>query len=599
MPATFNRFALYLFITSTVFWLFITSTLFWGFEAQDSSTQNLAEYPDNCIPGFGWKLSYLHVDPDSMIDIEQSLAIQGIDATVTAKNVGESDSCGEFFLQATDFKIEILSSKELTEEQVLEVIYKSITEGTASKMGFVEVKLNPSAELHFMQLDPVGNTLSLSTNRTPLISHYYSYGDVSFPSDFDGTLAVPATELFNQKVLVVVYDPLLDNGQRLSDHLGWNDHSDLTFGTINHFSQSSNNRLNYSVVETIVVDGWPQKIDGFVYTEEEYLAVYNGQSDSHQPDNVDYNAIVNDPQLDICGKANRGEIDEVWIYNGPWFGFWESTLVGPGAYWYNSLPVPEPYDCTELVPIMGPSPERGLESAIHNFGHRTESTMRQVYGSWVQNRIEHGWEEFALVDALSPDFTYSGCGNTHYPPNGLSDYDYGNSGFALTNCEDFFNYPDLSNPPDVWQSVSCNTWGCNEVGYHNYWYTLLPANEDCDVDNVANDWWQYFVHPELANNPSSICPATPTPTPTNTATPTNTPRPTNTPTPTATNTPTPTSTATNTPTPTNTATATSLPTVTPSLEVTATPTEVVPTMTPTIDSGSGEDYYIYLPMIQN
>ena len=560
---------------------------------------NAAQNANSCLSGTGWMLAYKPASSELIAEIEQAMASQGLAADVAAREVGETDSCGEFVLQATDFSIVFSQTNGLTPEQIARIIYQALPVEPVLKAGTVDVRFEADAALQFLQFNPVTKALSFTSERTPLEVAMSPTDEVSLLSEVEAITAVPATDLFNQNVLVVVYDPLLNNGQRLSDFLGWNNHADLTTGTVTHFSQSSNNRLNYSVVETIIVDGWPQKIDGFVYTEEEYLAVYSGQASSHQPDNVDYNAIVNDPQLDICGKANRGEIDEVWIYNGPWFGFWESTLVGPGGYWYNSNPVPGPYDCTELVPIMGPSPERGLESAVHNFGHRTESTMSQVYGSWVQNRIAHGWEAFALTMALAPDFSYSGCGNTHYPPNGANDYDYGNLGTALTNCDDFWNYPELSNPPDVAQAVTCNTWGCNEVGYQNYWYTRLPANDGCDVDNVANDWWQYFVHPELANNPSALCSATPTPTPTNTATPTNTPRPTNTPTatptntPTATNSPTPTHTATNTPTPTE----TSVNTPTPTPTHTATPT-IVPSITPTIDVGSGEDHFVYLPMIQ-
>lgn len=550
-----------------------------------------------CTSGTGWKQTIQFAGPEAVTAVEDSLREQGLAGTAVIKHVGETDACGEFSHQATDFSLRISPANELNATtEVVATIYDTLTTYSPTGIGMIELYFGDDLEAQYVQLDVVQNELSLTPNRSPLVSNINATNNLVTETDAALIDAVPATEVFNLDVLVVVYDPLLDNGQRLSNFLGWNDHADLTQGTVNHFAQASGNRVLYNIAETIVVDGWPEKIDGFIYTEEDYLAVYSGQTASHQPDNVDYNKIVNDPQLNICGKANSGLIDEVWIYNGPWFGFWESTLVGPGAYWYNSSPVPGPYDCTELVPIMGPSPERGLESAVHNFGHRTESTMSQVYGSWNQNSINHGWEEFALVDVLSPDFSYSGCGNTHYPPNGLADYDYGNTGSALTNCDDFFNYPDLSNPPDVLQSVTCNTWGCNEVGFQNYWYTRLPANEGCDVDNVANDWWQYFIHPELANDPSSLCPSLPTSTPTSTATPTNTRRPTNTPTPTNTATPTSTATATST----NTPTVTPTPSQTPTLEPTATtaPTDVPPTITATIVSGSGDDFWVYLPYIQ-
>ena len=321
---------------------------------------------------------------------------------------------------------------------------------------------------------------------------------------YKSALSHPNT--LTRKVYVIVYDPILENGQYLSDYLNWNEHSTLTQGTIDFFRQVSNEWLNYVVVDTtIVTDGWPEKVDGFRYTESEYLAVINGQEDPHMLDEVNYNLIVNSTQFDICGKANRGEIDEVWIYNGPYFGFYESTLAGPGAYWLNSSPVPGPYDCNRLVPIMGPSPERGLDCAIENFGHRTEATMTQVYDSWQQNRTSHNWERFALVQALSPDYTYSGCGNIHYPPNGTSDYEYDNSSTVMSNCEDFANYPNLGDPATVAQPVTCSLWGCTNLGYFEYWFSHLPGNAGCGPDNVAANWWRYFAFPSLANNPPSAC----------------------------------------------------------------------------------------------
>jgi hypothetical protein len=313
-------------------------------------------------------------------------------------------------------------------------------------------------------------------------------------------------EVITRKVYVIVYDPLLSNGQYLSDYLHWNEHADLTQGTVGFFRQVTNGALNYEIVHTtIVTDGWPQKIDGFRYTEAEYLAAIRGEIPFHSPDNVDYNLIVNSPALDICGRANRGEIDEVWIYNGPGFGFYESTLVGPNAYWYNSPPVPGPHTCNRLIPIMGPSPERGLDSAIHNFGHRTESTMTQVYGSWQQNRTAHNWERFALVKALSPAYFYSGCGNVHYPPNGVTDYDYGNTATVLSNCDDFANYPNLGDPLNTTIPVTCSRWNCDHLDYLGFWFGHLPSRPGCGADGVANNWWKYFSTPALALDPSSPC----------------------------------------------------------------------------------------------
>ena len=333
-------------------------------------------------------------------------------------------------------------------------------------------------------------------------------GSSSFLNDtweYIGGSIVPPVDPVTKKVYVIDYDPILSNGQKLSEYYHWNNHTDLTQGTIDFFKQASHGKINYTVVDTTVVNGWPEKIDGYIFTEAEYLAAMSGTSPWHQPDGVDYNKIVNSTQFDICGKVNRGEVDEVWIYNGPGFGFYESTLAGPGGYWFNSPPVSGPNTCNKPVPIMGPSPERGLDCATENFGHRTESTMVQVYESWQQNRTDNNWERFGLVKYLSPNYSYSGCGNIHYPPNGISDYDYGNPSTVLSNCNDFDNYPNLSDPLVVAQPVTCTLWGCDHLEYFRYWFSHFPHNTGCGPDMVSNNWWNYFASPALALNPLNAC----------------------------------------------------------------------------------------------
>jgi photosystem II stability/assembly factor-like uncharacterized protein len=440
--------------------------------------------PADCRPGSGWMWARGPSQPDVAGQVRDGLDRIGIVALVEATGFGETDSCGEFILHAVDFDITVLSypSDGMDDEELAERIQSISAQFARPDLGNVRLAL------------PEGDTVVL---RKSEVGEAWSY---------DAPTSPPSGEILNRKVYVVVYDPILGSGQKLSTHLGWNDHATLTQGTVNLFRQASNDRVRYDVVYTTEkTDGWPELVDGFRYTEEEYLAVLDGQHPPHEPQGVDYNKIVNATDLDICGKVNRGEIDEVWIYNGPYFGFYESRLVGPGAYWYNSPPVPEPYDCNRLVPIMGPSPERGVAEAVHNFGHRTESTMLQVYGSWVPNRTAHNWERFALVKAKSPAYSYSGCGDTHFPPNGTSDYDYGNTSTVLSNCDDFANYPDLGDPSVTAQPVTCWAWNCDHHDYLAYWFGHFPRNVGCGPDDVANDWWQYFVEPALALNPSSPC----------------------------------------------------------------------------------------------
>ena len=470
--------------------------------SSSTPAQNLTVSAE-CIPGTAWRWTHGPLFPEKANQLQQSLRSVGITAQVTARGFGETDSCGEFRLYEVDFFINIRELHIATlieQDDIVEQIKTIVGEHEHLRPGRLQITL-PNGETIFSRL-------SFDKNQ-PLSKEFANIALADVPNTtflpIIMNLQSPA-EVITRKVYVIVYDPLLSNGQHLSEYLGWNRHTDLTQETVAFFRRVTGGMLNYEIVyTTVVTDGWPKKIDGFRYSEAEYLDVVRGIVPPHTPDHVDYNAIVNSPVFDICGRANRGEIDEVWIYNGPWFGFYESTLVGPNAYFYNSPPVPGPHTCNRLIPIMGPSPERGLDSAIHNFGHRAESTMTKVYGSWQQNRTAHNWERFALVRALSPNYSYSGCGNIHYPPNGSRDYDYANTATVLSNCDDFTQYPNLSNPLDVVTPITCSHWDCDHLGFLEFWFRHIPAKPGCGVDNVAHNWWKYISMPELALNPLSAC----------------------------------------------------------------------------------------------
>src|SRR4030095_9278760 len=147
------------------------------------------------------------------------------------------------------------------------------------------------------------------------------------------------TETTNKKVFLLVFNPILSNGQDLNTYMGWTPYATLVQGIIASFQTASQGQLQYTVVETqVVANEWPVKIDGFRYTETTYLDVMQHGVPGHSPDEADYNVIIDNPQYDLCGKLNRGEIDELWMYGAPYFGFHESRLVGPGAYRYNAFP---------------------------------------------------------------------------------------------------------------------------------------------------------------------------------------------------------------------------------------------------------------------
>jgi hypothetical protein len=456
-------------------------------EPVSSSQSGLRSQSENCSPGSGWMWTSGPSKPDVASQVQQELSRRGIQARVDARSYGETDSCGTYHHHGVDFTLTLLDAESTS---------RSSQQGVANEVLPVLAEFGKPELGNVKFFSPQGDLIPVVTQDT-------------FSTARAVNAAVPMTDPITKKVFVIVYDPLLANGQKLSQYMHWNDHSAITQETIDLFKRATNNRMNFVVVETtLVTSGWPRLVDGFSYTEQQYLAVLSGQQPMHKPAEVDYNWLVNLPQFDICGKANRGEIDEVWVYNAPYFGFYESRLVGPGAYKYNSPPIANNNGCTRLIPIMGPSVERTSHEAVHNFSHRAEATMEKVYGSWAQNQTNHRWDQFGLTKLQSPDYSYSGCGNAHWPPNAVAtEYDYSNPSGTLSNCVDFFNHPNLDDPLEVSQLVTCSNWGCNGLGYYEYWFNHFPSFQGCGADNIANDWWIYFVDPVAALSPSAFCPS--------------------------------------------------------------------------------------------
>jgi hypothetical protein len=81
-----------------------------------------------------------------------------------------------------------------------------------------------------------------------------------------------------------------------------------------------------------------------------------------------------------------------------------------------------------------------------------------------------------------------GCGWSHYPPNGESDYDWANPRFVPTDCEDW-------NPQGTGmkQTFNCERWGCNGHEFFVWWMQNLPGRDNGltyrgrDVRN----WWHF------------------------------------------------------------------------------------------------------------
>ncbi|HXD12207.1 MAG TPA: hypothetical protein VN653_19210, partial [Anaerolineales bacterium] len=309
-------------------------------QVSSSSTQ-----PEMCDLDTGWVWTNGPVRPEIAQQAELALKKNGIESTVAAHDFGEMDACGNFEPFSTDFVVTLKNDPNRrqspnAQSEMAESIRAALLPFGKPQLGNIRIDSGSGGARSYTS---TWDEQALTTNIAPL------------PGS-----SLNAEAPLNKKVLLLVFDPTMSNGQDLNTYMGWPAYPTLVQGIIDSFQSASHGQLQYTVADTQVVSAeWPVKVDGFRYTEATYLAVMQNGVPGHTPDEVDYNVILDNPQFDICGKLNRGEIDELWMYGAPYFGFYESRLVGPGAYSYNSPPLTSTHNCNKLLPIMGLSYERG------------------------------------------------------------------------------------------------------------------------------------------------------------------------------------------------------------------------------------------------
>jgi len=309
---------------------------------------------------------------------------------------------------------------------------------------------------------------------------------LSFGTARGGGGAGAPPRFVSPRVVVINYDPIIESegGRRLHEVAGWNDPRYLAEAYRSDLIECSGGYVRYRIVEWIDADKHPVKKDGFAYTDESYLRALRSGKEWHQPDAVDYKAIIRDYRLDR--RVAAGEIDEVWCFSMPYSGFWESTMAGRGAYFCNSDPVPD-VDCPRIFVIMGFNYERGVGEMLEDWGHRTESILTHVFGSWEPKKT-HAWNRFTLYDKQLPG--EAACGNVHFAPNSNSDYDWGNKRPVQSSCDDWLDYPSLTGEKRV---VTADDWGGGNIRSHHKWWLHRLPKAPGRTEGKLNNWWAYVA----------------------------------------------------------------------------------------------------------
>jgi len=291
------------------------------------------------------------------------------------------------------------------------------------------------------------------------------------------------------KTLVIVYNPTVDktSGKKLSEAMKWNNVEDLAKGFMSDILLVSGGLVRYKIVERFDVDDFPAKVDGFKYDPQTYLNVVRGASRPYMPQEADYYAIIK--QFNILQRVAKEEIDEVWIFNFPHAGFYESIMGGPGAFWCNAAPLKNTETSKRRFVIMGFSYERGIGEMLENMGHRAESILEKTFEKIPED--ENLWKRFIRHEKTHPG--QAALGNVHFAPNSERDYDWNNPTPVSSECDDWlYNFPDFVG---AIREVDAAEWGNGDTRKHHVWWMKHFPKTIGRQNGVHNNWWQYIADP--------------------------------------------------------------------------------------------------------
>ena len=87
----------------------------------------------------------------------------------------------------------------------------------------------------------------------------------------------------------------------------------------------------------------------------------------------------------------------------------------------------------------------------------------------------------------------SGCGFCHYAPNSAGDYDWGNTTYVWSMCDDWLlNWPNLKGAITK-RLVNCSEWGNGDMRlHHKWWLKHVPNATGVNPDGKQNSWWKYL-----------------------------------------------------------------------------------------------------------
>jgi len=306
-----------------------------------------------------------------------------------------------------------------------------------------------------------------------------------------------ATGRKHARVAVVIYDPVLESegGKRLTEFLKANDPIEYSRILANVIREASWGYINYEIVDFITVNAFPQKVDGFRYTERTFLEARKAQK--WQPATMSYRRMLEETKL-LDRLKNEG-LTEVWLWGSGGMHFDEFAGYIPIRYarfaptdnpWFYR-PYDIPPEIGRTAWVMGFNYEVGPDNMVHSYTHRVESmaALACAAGVWDTHQLRDPWNVFSWLE-LDHRGAPSMVGNCHVPPNGEGGYDYNNKRRVLSWADSWYNFPDLRGAP---RQVSSAEWGNNQFGYQKWILEHLPKYPG-HTSFGYNNWWVYVAN---------------------------------------------------------------------------------------------------------
>ncbi|KKS83891.1 MAG: Carbohydrate-binding protein [Candidatus Gottesmanbacteria bacterium GW2011_GWA1_43_11] len=223
----------------------------------------------------------------------------------------------------------------------------------------------------------------------------------------------------------------------------------------------------------------------------------------HYPD---YASMMN--SINICDYVDNLGLKEVWLFGYHWgpIALAESYMAGPYGNIANSYPVSGMPICSKTYYLYNYNYGRGTNEAVHNHGHQIGVMMKRVGDPMYENNFIGPFTTYGSNDGSGADFHR--CGWTHTPPNTGWEYDYTNTRFSWTDCEDW-------NPLGTGEkvNVNCERWACVETRYQVWRWQNMPGLNNPNPE--LSNWWDFIGDFDNAKaTAEKLYYPTPTPTPT-------------------------------------------------------------------------------------